>query len=151
MLHASQLQYLQDVMGHSLLASFHSAGRRVTRPRKAILAVLERTRHPMSVSEIHTALTREKIAVDLVTVYRTLSVFKQLGMVSRVEFQEGQFRYELCQGRAHHHHIRCRGCGHIADLMLCPLKKVMALVERETRFLVEDHSLEFIGWCPQCR
>jgi Fe2+ or Zn2+ uptake regulation protein len=36
-------------------------------------------------------------------------------------------------------------------LMLCPLKKVMALVERETRFLVEDHSLEFIGWCPQCR
>jgi Fur family transcriptional regulator, ferric uptake regulator len=138
-------------MGHSLFASFHSDGRRVTRPRKAILAVLERTRHPMSASEIHTALKRGKTAVDLVTVYRTLSVFKQLGIVSRVEFQERQFRYELCHGREHHHHIRCRGCGRIADLMLCPLKKVMALVERETRFLVEDHSLEFIGWCPQCR
>jgi Fe2+ or Zn2+ uptake regulation protein len=138
-------------MGHSLLANFQRHGRRLTRPRKAILAILERMRHPMSVSEIHALLTRGKIAVDLVTVYRTLSVFKKLGMVSRVEFQEGQFRYELCEGRAHHHHIRCRGCGHIADLMLCPLKKVMAMVERETRFLIEDHSLEFIGWCPQCR
>lgn len=138
-------------MGHSLLASFHSAGRRLTRPRKAILAVLEHARHPMSVSEIHTSLLRGKTSVDLVTVYRTLSMFKQLEIVSRVEFQEGQFRYELCEGRKHHHHIRCRGCGRIADLMLCPLKKMMAVVERETRFLVEEHSLEFIGRCPQCR
>jgi Fe2+ or Zn2+ uptake regulation protein len=105
----------------------------------------------MSASEIHASLKRAKISVDLVTVYRTLSVFKQLGIVSRVEFQEGQFRYELCQGRAHHHHIRCRGCGHIVELMLCPLKKVMAVVERETRFLIEEHSLEFIGCCSQCR
>jgi len=145
------MQVCCNNMEHSLLANFKSEGRRVTRPRKAILAVLERTRHPISVSEIHTSLKRGKTSVDLVTVYRTLSVFKQLGMVSRVEFQEGQFRYELCQGREHHHHIRCRGCGYIADLMLCPLKKIMTLVERETRFLVEDHSLEFIGWCPQCR
>jgi Fe2+ or Zn2+ uptake regulation protein len=151
MVNASRLQQLLGLMGHSLLASIQGDGRRVTRPRKAILAVLERIQHPMSVSEIHSFLKREKISVDLVTVYRTLSVFTQLGMVSRVEFQEGQFRYELCEGRAHHHHIRCRGCGHIADLKLCPLKKVMAKVERETRFLVEAHSLEFIGWCPQCR
>ena len=74
-------------MGHSLLASFKSKGHRVTRPRKAILAILERTRHPMSASEIDTALKRGKTSVDLVTVYRTLSVFKQLGIVSRIEFQ----------------------------------------------------------------
>jgi Fe2+ or Zn2+ uptake regulation protein len=138
-------------MAHALLAQFRRDGRRVTRSREAILAILERTHHPLSVAEIHEALKREKISVDLVTVYRTLSVFKELGMISRVELQEGQFRYELCHGREHHHHIRCRGCGRIADLMLCPLKKVMAAVERETRFLIEEHSLEFIGWCPQCR
>ena len=138
-------------MGHSLLTSFRSDGHRVTRPRKAILAVLEGTRHPMSASEIHRSLKIGKSSVDLVTVYRTLSVFRELGIVSRVEFQEGQFRYELCHGREHHHHIRCRRCGRIADLMLCPLKRVMKLVERETRFLVDDHSLEFTGWCPQCR
>ena len=138
-------------MAHALLAQFRRDGRRVTRSREVILAILERMEHPLSAAEIHVALKREKISVDLVTVYRTLSVFKDLGMVSRVDLQEGQFRYELRHGRQHHHHIRCRGCGRIADLMLCPLKKVVALVERETRFLVEDHSLEFIGWCPQCR
>ena len=104
----------------------------------------------MSASDIHTALTRGKTSVDLVTIYRTLSVFKELGLVARVEFQEGQFRYELSHGRAHHHHIRCLGCGRITDLLICPLKKLIKLVEQQTRFLVEGHALELFGRCADC-
>jgi Fe2+ or Zn2+ uptake regulation protein len=60
-------------------------------------------------------------------------------------------RYEVRHGREHHHHIQCRGCGQIVDLMLCPLKKLTELVERQTKFSVDSHALEFFGWCPQCR
>ena len=151
MIDASELQHVEALMRHALFTSFKNVGRRVTRPRKAILGVLERTRSPMSASDIHTALKREKTSVDLVTIYRTLSVFIELGLVVRMEFQEGQFRYELCHGREHHHHIRCLGCGHITDLLICPLQKLLTLVERQTRFLVEGHALEFFGRCPQCR
>lgn len=123
----------------------------MTRPRHAILSVLERTHHPLSAGEIHTSLRQEKLSIDLVTVYRTLSTFQKLGLVSRVEFQEGQFRYELCHGRDHHHHIRCVSCGQIADLMLCPLKKLIRAAQQQTRFLVEGHALELFGRCPACQ
>ena len=90
--------------------------------------------------------------IDLVTVYRTLSVLKELELVSQLELhQEGQFRYEIRAGREHHHHIRCRTCGKIADLLLCPLKKLQALIEKETQFIVNEHSLEFSGLCPKCQ
>jgi len=135
----------------TLSAGLQTGGRRLTRPRKAILEVLARSQYPLSVSEVRTTLTRESLSVDLATIYRTLTMLKEMGLISQVEFQEGQFRYELRHGREHHHHIRCRGCGRIADLMLCPLKKLTALVERETRFLVEGHALELFGWCPQCQ
>ncbi len=135
----------------TLIAGLRTKGRRVTRSRKAILDVLKRSQYPLSASDLHACLKRGNVSVDLVTVYRTLAMLKEMGFISQVEFQEGQFRYEIRHGREHHHHIRCRGCGRIADLMLCPLKKLAALVERKTRFLVEGHALELFGWCPQCR
>ena len=135
----------------ALMNGLKGRGLRLTRPRKAILQVLQNSQYPLSASEVHVRLKQSKSAADLVTVYRTLTVLKELDLISQVEFQEGQFRYEVRHGREHHHHIRCRKCGRIADLMICPLKKLTALVERETSFLVEGHALEFFGWCPKCR
>ncbi len=127
-------------------------GRRMTRTRKAVLALLERTHEPLSASEIFAQLQKDQVAIDLVTVYRTVNVLKELGLVLQVDlFQEGQFRYELKEGRKHHHHIRCQICGQIVDLLLCPLKKITKLIEEQTQFVVDDHTLEFTGFCPQCQ
>ncbi len=138
-------------MTTALAAGLRAAGRRLTKTRQAILAVLEQAKYPLSAADLHRRLAERRAPADLVTVYRTLNVLKVLGLVSQVEFQEGQFRYELRRGREHHHHIRCRGCGRIADLALCPLEKIVELVERRTRFRVDGHALEFFGWCPKCR
>ena len=134
-----------------LVAGLKADGRRLTRTRKAVFEALEDSTAPVTAAELHRQLTRQGTAIDLVTVYRTLTVLKELELVAQVEFGEGQFRYEVRHGREHHHHIRCRGCGQIVDLMLCPLKKLTALVERQTQFLVESHNLEFTGMCPKCR
>ena len=129
-----------------------ATGRRMTRTRKAVLALLERTHQPLSASEIFAQLQEDHVAIDLVTVYRTVNVLKELGLVLQVDlFQEGQFRYELKEGRKHHHHIRCQICGQIVDLLLCPLKKITKLIEEQTQFVVDDHTLEFTGFCPQCQ
>ncbi len=124
----------------------------MTRTRKAVLALLERTHQPLSASEIYSQLRKDRIAIDLVTVYRTLHVLKELSLVVQLDvFQEGQSRYELKEGRKHHHHIRCQTCGRMVDLLLCPLKKLTKLIEARTRFVVDDHTLEFTGFCPQCQ
>ena len=124
----------------------------MTRTRQAVLALLQRTRQPVSVTEIFEQLQREKVAIDLVTVYRTVHVLKELGLLVQLELhQEGLSRYELKEGRKHHHHIRCQICGQIVDLLLCPLKKVTKLIEQQTQFIVDDHTLEFTGLCPECQ
>ena len=129
-----------------------ATGRRMTRTRQAVLVLLERTRQPLSATEIFERLHQDKVSIDLVTVYRTLHVLKDLGLVVQLDLhQEGLSRYELKEGRKHHHHIRCQICGHIVDLLLCPLKKVTKLIEQQTQFTVDDHTLEFTGLCPECQ
>ncbi len=135
-----------------LTKGLRAAGRRVTRTREAVLNLLERTPHPVSVTEIFENLQKEKVAIDLVTVYRTVHVLKDLGLVAQIDLhQEGHARYEIKEGRQHHHHIRCQLCGTIVDLLLCPLKKITKIIEAQTQFIVDDHTLEFTGFCPKCR
>lgn len=139
-------------MSQGVKDGFRAAGRRLTRTRRAVLSVLERTRYPLSATELFQRLQKSRIPIDLVTVYRTLAVLRELGLISQLELhQEGQFRYELREGREHHHHIRCQGCGKIVDLLLCPLQALTSLIEKETRFVVSEHSLEFSGLCPKCQ
>jgi Fe2+ or Zn2+ uptake regulation protein len=138
-------------MASSIFESLKAGGKKLTKPRKAILTILEESPLPITAADIHERLRKAHMPVDLVTVYRNLSMLRELGLVNPVGFHEGQMRYEVHHGREHHHHIQCRGCGRIADLMLCPLKKLTQLVEEQTRFSVESHALEFFGWCPQCQ
>lgn len=135
----------------SIFESLKAGGKKLTKARKAILAALEQSALPITAAEVHARLVKACAEADLVTVYRNLAMLQELGLVNAVGFHEGQMRYEVCHGRAHHHHIQCRGCGKIADLMLCPLKKLTQLIEKQTRFSVDGHALEFFGWCPQCR
>lgn len=129
-----------------------ASGKRMTRTRQAVLAVLESTKYPLSSTELYARLKKQNVAIDPVTVYRNLSALKSIGLVRQIKLhQEEQFRYEMKEGREHHHHIRCKSCGKIEDLLLCPLKKLTSMIQRETRFLVGDHSLEFSGWCPKCQ
>ena len=106
----------------------HVAGRRLTRTRRSVLGFLECSKLPLSASDLYGRLKKDQVSIDLVTVYRTLNVLRDLALVSQLELhQEGQFRYEIRQGLAHHHHIRCQSCGKIVDLLLCPIKKLKAL------------------------
>ncbi len=138
-------------MPASILESLKAGGKKLTKPRKALLEILESSPLPITAAEVHARLRKKRHVIDLVTVYRNLAMLQELDLVNPVGLHEGQMRYEVRHGREHHHHIQCRGCGLIVDLLLCPLKKLTDLVERQTKFAVEGHALEFFGWCPQCR
>ncbi len=139
-------------MKTSVKDEIRASGKRMTRTRQAVLAVLESTKYPLSPAELYARLKKQKVSIDQVTVYRNVNALMAIGLVKQIKLhQEDYFRYEMKEGRKHHHHIRCKICGKIEDLLLCPLKKLTALIERETRFVVGDHSLEFSGWCPKCQ
>jgi Fur family ferric uptake transcriptional regulator len=84
--------------------------------------------------------------VGMVTVYRTLDLLTELGIVRRMELGDGP-RYELAED--HHHHMVCESCGDISEFELCPLDPDKLLPE-SPGFKVRSHSLEVYGRCAAC-
>lgn len=83
----------------------------------------------------------------MVTVYRTLDLLSELGLVRRLDLGDGS-RYELAED--HHHHLICEDCGSVVEFELCPLDLRM-LPEVGEDFEVRSHSLEVYGRCSSCR
>jgi Fur family ferric uptake transcriptional regulator len=104
--------------------------------------------HPQSVVDIVISLRRKQTNVDMVTVYRTLEVLIELGVVGKTKFNNKSM-FELLSDD-HHHHLICNDCGSIEDI---PLNEAMLMnqVDKQTKFKVQSHSLEFFGLCTNCQ
>ncbi len=125
---------------------------RVTRSRRMVLDALARLRRPSTPKQIAGQLSGGRC--DLATVYRTLALFEDMGIVRRVEFGDRQARFELADSDPdghHHHHLVCRQCERIVKLDDCILAKLEARIAREFGFADVSHRLEFFGVCPDCR
>ena len=85
--------------------------------------------------------------VGMVTVYRTLDLLSELGLVRRLDLGDGP-RYELAED--HHHHLICEGCGSVEEFEQCPLDPER-LPHVSGDFEVRAHSLEVYGRCSSCR
>jgi Fe2+ or Zn2+ uptake regulation protein len=88
----------------------------------------------------------------LVTVYRSLKLLAETGLVCRIESQGQASRYAR-RPPSHHHHLVCAGCQRVVDFdqaetELAALEKRLAL---ETGFTIQGHSLELHGLCLPCR
>jgi Fur family ferric uptake transcriptional regulator len=132
-------------------ALLRKAGLKVTKARLAILDLLAREHGPFTIDEMREHLSRRKSfgRCDLVTIYRCISKFESLGMISRCDFGDGVLRYELVHGDHHHHHIICRSCKKIEALPRCPVEDKAFKVPK-TGFRDVSHRLEFFGICPDC-
>ncbi len=121
---------------------------RVTTPRLEVMSVLKSNHKPLTISEIHDKLKKKRI--DLATVYRTLNLFTQLGIVNEIDFKDEFKRYELIYDRHHHHHIVCKICKRVENVETCILDELEKLIEKKG-FSDITHSLEFFGICKKCK
>ena len=133
------------------LETLQRAGNKLTQPRRSLLATIATYRGPFSAEELHKALLRQSRGArpDLVTVYRSLSTFSELGILGRVDFGDGVSRFEMTGPGGHHHHFVCQGCEKIEALQLCELN----LQEKHLEGLGYSrisHRMEFFGYCPDC-
>lgn len=127
------------------------AGYRVTEPRQAVMMVLEQTERPLKPQEILDRGTVFHAPLGLVTVYRTLELFEQLGLVRRVHRGEGCHGY-LPMSPGHRHVLVCQSCGRAEEFVGSDdLDELIAQVEMDTDFQVTDHLLQLFGRCPNCK
>lgn len=84
--------------------------------------------------------------IGLVTVYRTLDLLSELGLVRRMDLGDRP-RYEMAE--RHHHHLICESCGLISEFEDCPLdQRVISRISPD--FRVTAHSVEVYGQCAEC-
>jgi Fur family ferric uptake transcriptional regulator len=125
------------------ISQIKDLGLKITVPRKQILKVLYTSRKPLTISEIVNKLG----GADFATVFRTVKLFSSKGLLQSTNFNDKQIRYSLIKTDTHPHHILCKNCGKIEELEICIIDKVKKL----TDYRIIDHSMEFIGICPECK
>ncbi len=99
--------------------------------------------------------TAEELAGDLApvgraTVYRTLKLLLERGLVCKVVLGDGSVCYRMSH-TLHHHHLVCVGCGATEDIGRCGVDDVLASVRETTDYEVVGHRIEVYGFCPACR
>ena len=124
------------------IGKMRGGGYKATPQRMAVLRALVEEQH-QSLEEIRARCPE----VGLVTVYRTLDLLGNLGIVRRLDLGDGA-RYELAEN--HHHHMICESCGDISEFEECPLDPEL-LPPGSVDFEVRAHSLEVYGRCGACR
>ncbi|MEO8446790.1 MAG: Fur family transcriptional regulator [bacterium] len=125
----------------------NSRSQRITAPRLDILTILKANHNPLTISEIHGKIKKNKI--DLATVYRTINLFAELGIVYEIDFKDEFKRYELVYDRHHHHHIVCKKCKRVENVEACVLEELEKLLNKKGYSDI-SHSLEFFGVCARC-
>ena len=90
---------------------------------------------------------------DLVTVYRSMHLLEELGMVKRFDFGDGVARFELVgEGDdGHHHHLVCVRCSRVVEIEECFPSKIEDEIAARNGFKAITHTLEFFGVCPRCQ
>jgi Fur family ferric uptake transcriptional regulator len=122
---------------------------RKTPARTAVTEFLSKSNSPVDVLQIINFLRSKNLSTNKVTVYRIMDSLYKNGIVTRLEFQEGKFRYEI-KNTNHHHHLICTKCGKIEDVEGEYIHQLEADIFKNKKFKVTGHSLEFFGLCRNC-
>ena len=133
-----------------VLSKLRERGQRITPQRLAILRILAVSEGHPSVEEIHDLVLRDFPTTSLATVYKTITLLKELGEVLELEFSQGSNRYDGSKPFPHPH-VVCTGCKRIVDPDLESLGAMTAEVSAQTGFKLVNHRLDFYGLCPECQ
>lgn len=119
----------------------------VTLPRKHVFALFKDADVPMGISD----LTSELRTVDRATIYRTIELFSELGVIKEVWFGN-KTKYELSDDfQDHHHHLVCEQCGLITKINNKDLEKSLHKITKKAGHKHVRHQLEIIGLCSSHR
>lgn len=124
-------------------------GLKITPQRLAIINLLKNTKEHPSAETIYKKLSSDFPTMSLATVYKTLEMLKNIGLIQELNVGEGSFRYDA--NIESHPHVICLSCSRVDDLDESVLKDLMNDVKKHTDYLLTEQKLYFYGYCPDCQ
>jgi Fur family transcriptional regulator, ferric uptake regulator len=125
-------------------------GVRPTSQRVIVLTELMGERNDLTAQQLHQRLRSRGERLGLATVYRTLGLLAEEGVIDSLSHRPGELCYRWC-GEGHHHHLVCSGCHQVVELDECELEPWLERLSAAHGFVTTGHRLEVSGLCGHCR
>jgi Fur family ferric uptake transcriptional regulator len=133
-----------------IIRSLAQDGHRLTAPRRVIVDFVARRHDHFSAQEVWEDLRGHERGVGRATVFRTLELLAELGVLDRVHSLGHRHRYAVCEPQ-HHHHLMCLDCSSVVLVSATDIEEEIRQVTATHGFELLTHHLELIGRCAACR
>ena len=119
-------------------------GMRMTGQRRVIAKVLEEASDHPDVEELYNRASQIDNNISIATVYRTVKLLEETGVIERHEFRDGRARYEIVP-EDHHDHLIDLKSGHVIEFASAEIEALQEKIAREHGYKLVDHRLELYG------
>jgi Fe2+ or Zn2+ uptake regulation protein len=130
--------------------TFHAQGRRLTSQRRLILGVLEECDGHLDAEALFVQARARDPDISLATVYRTLAVLKEMGLVEEHSLGEEHSHYEAVHGQPHYHFV-CLGCGEVIEFDAPLTREIARDVSEQEGVCITNVRLHLSGYCARCQ
>ena len=131
-------------MTETILDRCEAAGLRMTGQRRTVARVLEASSDHPDVEELHRRAAAEDARISLATVYRTVKLFEDAGIVEKVDFGDGRARYEDAE-REHHDHLIDMSTGEVIEFVDEEIEALQRKVAEKLGYELMGHRMELYG------
>jgi Fur family ferric uptake transcriptional regulator len=134
----------------TLLTDLRKKGYRITPQRELIIQTIAHAGNHMTAEDIFAEVQTHTQALNLATIYRTLELLIDEGLVTGINLGEGRIVYATIN-HGPHIHLVCRGCGHVIDANPQLLASVKDQLQNEHSFQPDLDHISIFGLCANCR
>ncbi len=131
-------------MTDTILQRCEQKSLRMTSQRKIIAQVLEDTADHPDVEELYTRASKIDPTISIATVYRTVKLFDEAGILDKLEFGDGRARYEDAE-RDHHDHLIDINSGSVIEFVDSDIEKLQEKIVNKLGYRLMGHKLELYG------
>ena len=125
-------------------------GLRNTPERETIVREVFVTQDHFDVDTLYLRLRNKKKNISKASIYRTIPLLIDSGLIKEVFFEDGHMHYEHEYGNDHHCHFRCLGCKKIIEFKQDFIEDIQETFSKDYGFEVTGHKLELFGYCRDC-
>lgn len=126
---------------HTLEEQCAARGMRMTEQRRTIAQIIQNAHDHPDVEELHRRAVKIDPRISMSTVYRTLNLFEEAGLVTRHDFKDGRARFEPIPDEHHDHLIDIRS-GKVIEFRNEEIEAIQELIARRLGYKLVDHRLE---------
>jgi Fur family ferric uptake transcriptional regulator len=141
----------QERLRHDLNEYMLKRGLRSTEQRRLIIDTFFEQHEHITIDSLLKQVRAVDARVGYATVYRTMKLLSESGVVQEHKFGDGFTRYELADEEAHHDHLVCLECGKIIEFEEPQIEVLQDRVAKRYGFLVRAHKHEMYGVCADCQ